>query len=117
MILQPMGLFGCHEDDETLCSGWVGCHDMDENLAIRIAVTSGHIAESDLNEVLDYESPVALWESGAAAAEHGLSGIDEPDAKAQKYIDKMIQKRGLDGTVPGKLRPRRRKRAGDVQKT
>jgi hypothetical protein len=73
------GLFMCHQRDGNLCAGWVGCHDMASNLAVRM-----HAGEVDLDAMLDYESPVPLFASGAEAAEHGAREIDAPGPLAQR---------------------------------
>jgi hypothetical protein len=75
-----------------MCAGWVGCHDMDENLAIRIAASMGDLTVEGYNAVLDYVSPVPLWSSGTEAAKHGVASIETPDEKAQKIIDRLVNK-------------------------
>jgi hypothetical protein len=75
-----------------VCAGWVGTHDMDNNLAVRIATSMGELTTEEYEAVLDYVSPVPLWSSGAEAAEHGVANIEAPDAKAQKIIDRLINK-------------------------
>ena len=83
---QSPALFICHQADGHLCAGWVGCHDPQELLALR------------LNRVdpatFDFQSPVPLFSSGAQAALHGLSGIENPDARARAYISKLVARRG-----------------------
>lgn len=79
-----MGLFFCHQQDGKLCAGWVGCHDMHHALAVRL-----HPVDP---MVFDYESPVPLFASGAEAAAHGLSGVDNPDASARALIAKLDRK-------------------------
>lgn len=78
-------LFFCHQKDGNLCAGWVGCHDMDHNLAIRITRVD--------EMVFDYESPIPLFASGAEAALHGLSGIDNPSPEALAAMSKLQRKR------------------------
>lgn len=79
------GAFFCHQQDGHLCAGWVGCHDMRENLAIRV-----HPDPIDLDAVLDYVSPVALFGSGAAAAEHGRRDIHNPGPAARRKIGQLL---------------------------
>ncbi|AMQ67016.1 hypothetical protein SEA_BIPPER_81 [Mycobacterium phage Bipper] len=93
---QPLGLFLCHQtngDDPNarLCAGWVGCHG-DQLIALRLAVARGRLP----GEVFDYTTDVPLFESGAAAAAHGVAGIDNPDARAVNAIEKVAARRGLD---------------------
>lgn len=85
LINEAYSLFFCHQNDGHLCAGWVGCHDMNEALALRIHA----VAE----ETFDYVSPVPLFESGAAAAAHGLSGVDDPDRRARAAIAKLERRR------------------------
>jgi hypothetical protein len=79
-----IGLFFCHQRDGKLCAGWVGCHD------------TVHLAALRFNRVdpatYDYESPVPLFASGAEAAEHGMSGVDNPDPKAKAAILRLLRK-------------------------
>ena len=84
---QPMGLFMCHTRPEQLCSGWVGCHDMDEALAVRL-----HARSLDLDAVLAYISPVALFASGAEAAAHGMREILAPGPRATREIHRLIRR-------------------------
>jgi hypothetical protein len=87
---QPMGLFLCHQQDGRVCAGWAGCHDMDQNLAIRLHARE--MPEHVWEAILDYETDVPLWESGAAAAAHGMAGIENPDDKARRTIEKVAKK-------------------------
>lgn len=86
---QPHRLFLCHQQDGSICAGWAGCHDMDSNLAARIAAATHHIDASVHDALLDYTTEVPLFASGAEAAAHGRSGIEEPDEKARRTIDKV----------------------------
>lgn len=81
------GLFFCHQNNGHLCAGWVGCHDMNHGIAVRLNAVAP--------ETFDYVSPIPLFDSGAEAAEHGLSGIDNPDKKARAAIAKLERKLGL----------------------
>lgn len=79
------GVFFCHQQTGHLCAGWVGCHDMRENLAILV-----HPAPIDYDAVLDYVSPVALFGSGAEAAEHGKRDIHHPGVAARRKIGQLL---------------------------
>lgn len=101
---QPPRLFLCHQtdrDDERarVCSGWAGCHDGDHLMALRIAVLTGDITVETFEAVRDYVSPVPLFSSGAEAAAHGRSGIEDPDLDAVLAIRK-IERRRTDLTAP-----------------
>lgn len=89
---QPFGAFLCHQQNGRLCAGWVGCHNMEETIALRFR--GGNLLDdNDIEAALDYVSPVPLWESGAAAAEHGKAEIERPGEKARRVIDKLERKR------------------------
>jgi hypothetical protein len=91
-LFQPAGVFMCHQQDGRMCAGWTGCHDMEENLAIRLATSMGDLTVETYNEVLDYQTTVPLWETGAAAAEHGMARLEDPDVKAQQLTEKLMRK-------------------------
>lgn len=78
-------LFGCHQADGHLCAGWAGHRPPDELLAVRLALSDGRIDP----EVLDYETDVRLFPSGAATAEHGMTEIDAPSERAEQAIRKL----------------------------
>ena len=82
---QPTALFFCHQNDGHLCAGWVGCHDTVNLLSMRI----NRVHPS----TFDYVSPVPLFASGAEAAAHGLSRIDNPDARAKRAVVKLERKK------------------------
>lgn len=96
---QPPGVFMCHQQDGRACAGWVGCHDMDENLALRIAASTGAVADPDAFR--DYTTPTPLWDSGADAAAHGAKGIADPDADARRVIAKLTARQQRIGTGDG----------------
>lgn len=84
LIAGGTGLFFCHQNDGHLCAGWVGCHDMGEAVAVRLSPVDP--------STFTYESPIPLFGSGAEAAEHGLSGVADPDEKARTAIAKLAGK-------------------------
>jgi hypothetical protein len=86
------GLFYCHHDDGQLCAGWIGCHGAYYLAAMRIAAAS---RGADIDPALwEYRSPVPLWPSGAAAAEHGKRAIHRPGPKARRAIDVLVRQKG-----------------------
>jgi hypothetical protein len=94
---QPLGLFLCHQynadaPNPPVCAGWAGCHDGDELLALRFAALHGMPAET-VEAIRDYRSPVPLFESGSAAAEHGEKDIDRPGEEAAAVMLKIARKR------------------------
>jgi hypothetical protein len=83
-----VGLFYCHQRTGNLCAGWVGCHDMEDNLAVRFAERGGDGVDPS---TYTYESPVPLFSSGAEAAAHGLSGIENPGPDARRLVAKLAK--------------------------
>lgn len=83
-------VFSCHSTPDLLCAGWVGHReDPSDLLAIRLGVARGDIDPS----VLDYRSPVPLFDSGAAAAAHGCRDIEQPGDAAREAIAKIVRVR------------------------
>ena len=83
---QPPVPFICHTSPEAMCHGWavVGMsrgHAF-ELLALRLAVAFGEDAEIP-------ERVVDLFDSGTAAAEHGLRDIRRPGKKARAAMERM----------------------------
>jgi len=89
---QDPTVFQCHQQDGRLCAGWVGCHDMIESLGLRFAILAGDIRSEDVDAILDYETDVPLFETGAAAARHGLARIKDPDISARKLAAQLGRK-------------------------
>lgn len=86
---QPPHAFMCHQQDGSVCAGWLGYDEPYRLLAVRLGIMFGDLDES----CADYTTDVPLFASGTEAAEHGMSGIDEPDERAQVAIDKLIRSR------------------------
>lgn len=93
---QPPAVFACHQQDGRLCAGWTACHDMRESLGLRIASMAGVISAEALDEILEYETPVPLFASGAEAAAHGLAEVLAPGEEACKVVAKL-ERKGLAG--------------------
>lgn len=81
----------CHQDDGCVCSGWLAHRNADDMLAVRLGLIMGELDAS----CLDYTTDVPPFESGAAAAEHGMKQFQEPSEDAAKVINKINRKRGL----------------------
>lgn len=86
---QPPAAFFCHQQDGRLCAGWCGTHDMDNSLGLRLAVAMGVLTEEAADAARSYRSPVELWESGQAAAEHGRRDLAAPDDRAVAMMTKL----------------------------
>lgn len=94
---QPPQLFLCHQYNRDaprapVCAGWVGCHG-EELLALRLAVVRGDLDDAAFSDAVTYQSPVALFESGAAAAAHGVRDAADPDEDAQALALKITRRR------------------------
>lgn len=94
---QPHGVFQCHQNDgddpkARLCAGWAGCHG-DDLLSLRLAVVMGSIDTDTYVAAVDYKSPVELFTSGEAAAEHGMRDIDDPSDEARQMMADIQRKR------------------------
>ncbi|WP_230854502.1 DUF6283 family protein [Arthrobacter terrae] len=84
-------IFMCHQQDGCVCSGWLGHRsEPGDMLAVRLGLMRGSL---DLG-CLDYTTNVPLFDSGAAAAEHGLADVQSPGRKAQAVISKIANRRG-----------------------
>jgi hypothetical protein len=90
---QPFAVFQCHQNDRDsdkarLCAGWVAVHGEDL-MALRIGVLQGRLDAS----IFDYATKVPLFESGAAACDHGMRDIEHPSAEAVAFVEKICAKR------------------------
>ncbi len=94
---QPIGVFLCHQQDGSVCAGWCGTHDMYEMLAMRLVASD--LDRETLDAIMEYETAVPLFDTGAEAAEHGLAGVAAPDAEAQKVMAKLTDRRERRGRV------------------
>lgn len=84
-------IFMCHQQDGCICSGWFAHREPTDLLAVRLGLAMGRLDPS----VLDYTTDVPLFESGAAAAEHGMKDIMKPSENAGKVIRKMVRKQNI----------------------
>lgn len=97
-IDQPAAVWLCHQTDRgnpkrRACAGWAGCHDGDNLLALRFAEAAGRMNSEDVQAVIDYVSPVPLFDTGGDAAEHGRADIKHPHEQARATIAKIERKR------------------------
>jgi hypothetical protein len=84
---ESIATFMCHQSDGSVCSGWLGHRDPSDLLAVRLAIMRGDLDE----RALDYTTTVPLFESGAAAAEHGLADIETPGTHAEAVMNKITR--------------------------
>ncbi len=91
---QPAKLFMCHQQNNSLCTGWVQSHANRDHrfdlLALRFSRT---IDDAEVSKVALSEPLVPLFRSGAAAARHGLKACKRPGPRARKIIDNIVTKR------------------------
>lgn len=98
---QPTSPFMCHQHDRDsdraqVCSGWAGCHGKThetELLALRLAEALGTLPPEAVEATINYESPVPLFDSGQAAADHGVRDIENPGPDAIELLRKVAARR------------------------
>jgi hypothetical protein len=81
--------FYCHQQDGSLCAGWLGHRDPYDLFAVRIGVANGALDAS----VIGYLTDVDLFGSGAEAAAHGLADVADPAARAVEAMRKILTRR------------------------
>lgn len=85
-----VGTFMCHQRDGRLCAGWVACHGPHNLFAMRLS------ARRIDPSVWNYKTDVPVFESGAAARDHGMRDFLQPGERARRLMAKLIEK-GLGG--------------------
>lgn len=90
---QPPAVFACHQRDGRVCAGWAGTHDGPNLLSLRLALLTGSLTPEVFESVCRYETDVSLFDSGAAAAAHGLAEVTEPGERAARTVRKLIVRR------------------------
>ncbi|GAB3943727.1 hypothetical protein GCM10029976_066770 [Kribbella albertanoniae] len=95
---QPSKLFLCHQTGPDhpsvrICAGWAGCHDGDNLLALRYALAQDRIDATTYQASIGYTSPVPVFTSGAEAAAHGLTDINNPGPGARQILAKLSRTR------------------------
>lgn len=94
---QPAEMFLCHQNppdtaQSRLCAGWAGCHG-DQLLALRLAGARRDLPPEVVQAAMTYVSPVPLFDSGAAAARHGVRDLTAPGQRASAVIDAIVRRR------------------------
>ena len=92
MARQSCKVFLCHQGTGPLCAGWVATHGPENLLAVRIGISIDAVSP----EVLGYTTSVPVFTTGAEAAAHGMSNIDDPAPEACAAIAKIMQVRALE---------------------
>lgn len=88
-----LAVFSCHQGAGEVCSGWLGHRDPADLLAVRIGIMRGDVDPS----CAEYITDVPLFESGAAAAQHGTRDIVAPSTRAAAAIMKITRTRAAAG--------------------
>lgn len=88
---QAFEVFHCHQElqtgVDTVCRGWLATHP--ETAAARLAVLYGYVDDQERYR----ESPVPLWPTGRAAAEHGLRDLTNPSRRARRMMARLDRAR------------------------
>lgn len=87
---QSTATFLCHQQDGCVCSGWLAHRNPEGLLAVRLGLIRGDLDPG----CLDYATEVPLFESGAAAAEHGMKHVEDPREDAKAVISKIVRNNG-----------------------
>lgn len=72
-------VFSCHQQDGSVCAGWLGHRDPLDLLAVRIGIADGRLDPS----CAEYSTTVPLWPTGADAARHGSAAITKLEMTRQ----------------------------------
>jgi hypothetical protein len=89
---QPPSAFYCHQQDGRLCAGWVAVHSMEDSFGLRLLCSMGKLTPEQADAIIDYSTDVPLFESGAAAAEHGMREVETPSADAIRLVERLSRK-------------------------
>lgn len=89
---QPPRVFHCHTSPDFVCTGWAQVHGRNpargyELLSLRIAACFGRVLEKIPRPA------VPLFESGRAAAKHGMKCLNRPSRKAREAVAKILAAR------------------------
>lgn len=85
--------FYCHQGTADICAGWLGHRDPADMLAVRVGIIDGRLNPA----CAEYTTDVPLFESGTAAADHGMADITAPTPAAAAAIAKITRVRSLTG--------------------
>lgn len=118
---QAGGVFLCHQNNGSVCSGWAGCHNQNppghELLSLRVVLALREADKAVVEAVDTYRSPVPLWSTGKEAAAHGLRDIEQPSQEATWLRLKLLgrphireQSQDAYEALKGQERPRRKPR-------
>lgn len=82
---QPMATFACHATPELHCNGWAVVHNTrgHENELLALRIWPARVPAA---------SPVPLFESGNAAADHGERDVEHPSTEARARVELLMRK-------------------------
>lgn len=114
---QPPGVFHCHRHETAapgarVCAGWAGTHANNppghELLALRLAVAFKVLSADTAAACAGYRTPTPLFDTAAAAAEHGQADIAAPGPAAiaaiaaiRRHRSDVLDERGRPFTLRG----------------
>lgn len=92
---QPPSLFMCHQQNNSLCTGWLQSHANREHaydlLSLRLA---RNLDTAEVSRVALMEPLVKLFKTGREAMRHGLKALRNPGKKAKQVMAAITRKRG-----------------------
>lgn len=78
--------FMCHSERSKLCRGWLSVHC--ESVAVRLCMSKGDVTPEEV-----FAKPlVKLFNTGLAAAVHGMKQVNRPGKKAREMIASLTKK-------------------------
>lgn len=89
---QPRGVFMCHQQDNSLCRGWLDCHGYNL-LSVRMACSTGKLSAIEVESALVAGPSVPVFATAGDASKHGRKSIARPGPKAQALMDKLLSQR------------------------
>lgn len=92
-MFQPPTMFMCHQQDGSVCRGWLDCHG-DQLLGLRLACARGDIAPEDVSRAFEEGPAVPVFKTADLASRHGRKAIEKPSKKAKTLINQIEKKRG-----------------------
>lgn len=91
---QPPHLFMCHQQNDSLCTGWVQSHaDRPHAFDLLALRFPSNIDTHQVSKVAMSEPLVRLFRTGRAAMLHGMRAIKRPGKRAKEMMAAILKKR------------------------